>query len=65
MCKKERVVIMTLEKSLLEGTLDRRSLLKGSLTLSATAMISAIGVKPAWAAPTDGRYTVNIANHIN
>ncbi|MAM34764.1 MAG: twin-arginine translocation pathway signal sequence domain-containing protein [Micavibrio sp.] len=53
---------MTLEKSLLEGTLDRRSLLKGSLTLSATAMISAIGVKPVWAAPTDGRYTVNIVN---
>ena len=51
-----------LEKILLEENVDRRLFLKGGLTLSATALISTIGITPAFAAPKNGRYEFSVHN---
>ncbi len=53
---------LILEKLLLEENVDRRLFLKGGLTLSAAALISTIGVTPAFAAPKGGRYDFSVHN---
>ncbi len=51
-----------LEKLLSEEGVDRRSFLKGGLTLSATALISTVGVNPVFAASKNGRYGFSVHN---
>lgn len=46
----------------MDGTVDRRSFMKGSLTLSATALLSTVNIKPVWAAVPGGRYSVSLVN---
>lgn len=53
---------LALEKILKEENVDRRLFLKGGLSLSATALISTVGVKPAFAAPSNGRYDLSVHN---
>ncbi|MBL4589630.1 MAG: DUF882 domain-containing protein [Alphaproteobacteria bacterium] len=53
---------LILEKLLLEENVDRRLFLKGALTLSAAALISTIGVTPAFAASKGGRYNFAVHN---
>jgi len=51
-----------LEKILMEDDVDRRLFLKGGLCLSATALLSTIGVNPVMAAKRDGRYNFSVHN---
>ncbi|MGB1077767.1 MAG: YcbK family protein [Bdellovibrionales bacterium] len=53
---------LILEKLLQEENVDRRLFLKGGLALSATALISTVGVTPVFAAPKNGRYEFSIHN---
>lgn len=45
-----------------EALLSRRSVLKGGLTLSLSAMISVSSFKPALALPSDGMYNISFNN---
>lgn len=45
-----------------EALLSRRSVLKGGLTLSMSAMISVASFKPAFALPSDGMYNIAFSN---
>ncbi len=53
---------MNLETLLEDKTFDRRTLLKGSLTLSAAALISTVGIKPVFAGVPGGRYNLSVFN---
>ncbi len=53
---------MNLTDSALQSLLDRRSVLKGGLTLSLSAMISVGMAKPALALPSGGVYSVSLVN---
>ena len=53
---------MSLEDLLNDKDFNRRALLKGSLTLSAAALVSAVGVNPVMAAAPDGRYSFEVFN---
>lgn len=45
-----------------EALLSRRSVLKGGLTLSMSALISVSAFKPAFAIPGDGAYSISFRN---
>ena len=51
-----------LEDDLLDPSCDRRQFLKSGLALSATALISTVGIKPVFAAPKDGRFKMAAFN---
>lgn len=53
---------MSLTESALQSLLDRRSVLKGGLTLSLSAMISTAMAKPALALPQGGVYNIAFTN---
>lgn len=53
---------MSLTESALQSRLDRRSVLKGGLTLSLSAMISTAMAKPALALPQGGVYNIAFTN---
>ncbi len=53
---------MNLETLLEDKTFDRRTLLKGTLTLSAATLISTVGIKPVFASVEGGRYNLSVFN---
>ncbi len=53
---------LVLEKLLQEEHVDRRLFLKAGLTLSATVLISTVGIAPVCAAPRNGRYKFSLHN---
>lgn len=53
---------LELEKILQDKDVDRRLFLKGGLTLSATALLSTIGIDPVLAGTGNGRYDFSIHN---
>lgn len=53
---------MKLETLLEDRSFDRRTLLKGTMTLSAAALISTVGVSPVFASAPEGRYNLSVFN---